>query len=133
MFAFTCTTGGPARLGQVFTYAPSPFEGTAAEEQSPGQLTMIAESDAKSLLRNPDNLTMAPWGDLIVCEDTVDSASHCGIVGIRPDGTQYEIANNRYSESELAGVCFSPDGKIMFVNIQYPGMTLAITGDWPSA
>jgi secreted PhoX family phosphatase len=37
------------------------------------------------------------------------------------------------SESELSGVCFSPDGKIMFVNIQYPGMTLAITGDWPSA
>ena len=132
LFVFTCTTGGPARLGQVFTYAPSPFEGTAAEEQSPGQLTMIAESDAKSLLRNPDNLTMAPWGDLIVCEDTVDSASHCGLVGIRPDGTQYAIAENSYSDSELAGVCFSPDGKIMFVNIQYPGMTLAITGDWPS-
>jgi secreted PhoX family phosphatase len=133
VFAFTCTTGGPARLGQVFTYAPSPFEGTPEEEQSPGKLTMIAESDNTSLLRNPDNLTLAPWGDLIVCEDTVDSASHCGIIGIRPDGTQYAIAENRYSESELSGVCFSPDGKIMFVNIQYPGMTLAITGDWPSA
>ena len=133
MIAFTCTTGGPARLGQVFTYEPSPFEGTPEEEQSPGQLTMIAESDVTSLLRNPDNLTMAPWGDLIVCEDTVDSAAHCGIIGIRPDGTQYEIAYNSYSESELAGVCFSPDGKTMFVNIQYPGMTLAITGDWPTA
>jgi secreted PhoX family phosphatase len=30
----------------------------------------------------------------------------------------------------MAGVCFSPDGETLFVNIQYPGMTLAITGDW---
>ena len=51
-------------------------------------------------------------------------------VGIRPDGTQYFIAYNAYSRSELAGVCFSPDGSILFVNIQYPGMTVAITGDW---
>ena len=128
-FAFTCTIGGPARLGQVFTYTPSPFEGTPAEEQKPGQITLIAEADGSSLLRNCDNLTMAPWGDLIVCEDTL---SHCGLVGIQPDGNQYAIADNSHSNSELAGVCFSPDGKIMFVNIQYPGMTLAITGPWPT-
>ena len=71
---------------------------------------------------------MAPWGDLIVCEDT---SNHCGLVGIRPDGSQYAIADNAWSNSELAGVCFSPDGRTMFVNIQYPGMTLAITGPWP--
>jgi secreted PhoX family phosphatase len=53
-------------------------------------------------------------------------------VGIRPDGSQYILANNVYSNSELAGVCFSPDGSILFVNIQYPGMTLAITGPWPT-
>ena len=128
-FAFTCTIGGPARLGQVFTYTPSPFEGTLAERDKPGQLTLIAEADSHSLLRNCDNLTMAPWGDLVVCEDT---SSHCGLVGITPDGSQYEIADNPYSNSELAGVCFSPDGTVLFVNIQYPGMTLAITGPWPS-
>lgn len=128
-FAFTCTIGGPARIGQVFTYTPSPFEGTAAETDEPGLLTLIAEADENSLLRNCDNLTMAPWGDLIVCEDT---ANHCGLVGIRPDGKQYAIADNPHSDSELAGVCFSPDGKILFVNVQYPGMTLAITGLWPA-
>jgi hypothetical protein len=128
-FAFTCTIGGPARLGQVFTYTPSPFEGTPAERDAPGLLTLIAEADKDSLLRNCDNLTMAPWGDLIVCEDT---SNHCGLVGIRPDGSQYEIADNPYSDSELAGVCFSPDGETLFVNIQYPGMTLAITGPWPA-
>ncbi len=128
-FAFTCTIGGPSRIGQVFTYTPSPYEGTNRETETPGQLTLIAEADETSLLRNCDNLTMAPWGDLIVCEDT---SSHCGLVGIRPDGSQYPIADNAYSNSELAGVCFSPDGNTMFVNIQYPGMTLAITGPFPT-
>ncbi len=130
-FAFTCTLGGPARLGQILAYKPSPFEGTAREQESPGQLTLIAEADKESLFNNCDNLTMAPWGDLIVCEDTDDNSNHCALVGVRPDGSQYLLANNAYSDSELAGVCFSPDRKTMFVNIQYPGMTVAITGPWP--
>jgi secreted PhoX family phosphatase len=128
-FAFTCTIGGPARLGQVFAYQPSPYEGQAEEQDDPGALTLIAESTHESILRNADNITFAPWGDLIVCEDT---SSHCGLVGIRPDGSQYQLADNAYSKSELAGVCFSPDGKVLFVNIQYPGMTLAITGPFPT-
>lgn len=128
-FAFTCTIGGPARLGQVFSYTPSPYEGTPRERETPGALTLIAEATPGSLLKNADNITMAPWGDLIVCEDT---DSHCGLVGIRPDGSQYELADNAYSDSELAGVCFSPDGRTLFVNIQYPGTTVAITGPWPS-
>ena len=129
-FFITATTGGPASLGQVFRYRASEFEATNEESDAPGGLTLIAESSAESLLRNADNITMAPNGDLMVCEDT---ASHCGIVGIGPDGVQYEIADNPYSGSELAGICFSPDGETLFVNIQYPGMTLAITGPWPAA
>lgn len=128
-FVFTCTIGGPDRLGQVFAYRPSHYEGQATEENAPGHLRLIAESTRHSLLRNADNITMAPWGDLVVCEDT---ANHCGIVGIGPDGSQYQIADNAYTDSELAGICFSPDGKTLFVNIQEPGMTLAITGPWPS-
>jgi secreted PhoX family phosphatase len=122
---FTCTIGGAARLGQIFTYRPSPHEGQALEGDDPGQLTLIAEATHESILRNADNITFAPWGDLIVCEDT---SSHCGLVGIRPDGSQYQLADNSHTNSELAGACFSPDGKTLFVNIQYPGMTLAITG-----
>ena len=128
-FVFACTVGGRARLGQVFAYTPSPFEGEAREQHVPGQLTLIAEASTESILRNADNLTMAPWGDLIACEDT---SSHCGLIGIRPDGSQYQLADNAYSNSELAGVCFAPDGKTLFVNIQYPGTTLAITGPFPS-
>jgi secreted PhoX family phosphatase len=128
-FAFTCTIGGPARLGQVFSYRPSMHEGQPDETGDPGQLTLLAEASDESILRNADNLTMAPWGDLLVCEDTSD---HCGLVGIRPDGSQYQLADNAHSNSELAGVCFAPDGKTLFVNIQYPGMTLAITGPFPA-
>ncbi len=130
-FAFTCTIGGSSRLGQIFTYQPSPFEGTDREQDAPGKLTLIAEASQNALLKNCDNLTMAPWGDLIVCEDTEDNTDRCALVGVRPDGSQYLVANNPYSASELAGVCFSPDGKTLFVNIQYPGMTVAITGPWP--
>jgi secreted PhoX family phosphatase len=127
--AFTCTIGGPARRGQVFTYVPSRDEGGDAEIRHPGQLELIAEAGDGSLLTNADNLTMAPWGDLIVCEDTLDGTSS-SVIGIRPDGSQYLVADNAWSDSELAGVCFSPDGNILFLNIQYPGMTVAITGDW---
>jgi len=125
--AMTATIGGGERLGQIFTYQPSPAEGTANEQESPGRLTLFAESTSDSLLRHADNLTLSPWGDLIVCEDTAD---HCGLVGIRPDGHQYILADNAYTRSELAGICFSPDGKTMFVNIQVNGMTLAVTGPW---
>jgi len=123
-FAFACTIGGPARLGQVFVYEPSPFEETEREQESPGRLRLLAEGSESSLFRNCDNVTQAPWGDLIVCEDTVDSPASCGLVGVRPDGSQYRIANNAYSSSEVAGVCFSPDGEIMFLNIQYPGQLI---------
>jgi len=127
---FTCTIGGPARLGQVWSYTPSPFEGTERESESPGHLELVCEATRESLLRNADNLTQAPWGDLVICEDT---SGNCGIVGVRPDGSQYPIADNVYSSSELSGVCFSPDGRTLFVNVQYPGTTVAITGPWPGA
>lgn len=120
--AFTCTEGGPSRIGQIFTYRPTSIDG--------GQLELIAEVQPDSIMRFCDNITMAPWGDLLCCEDR---GLGSGIVGIRPDGSFYRIARNSYTKSELAGICFSPDGSTMFVNIQYPGMTLAIKGPWPTA
>jgi len=32
--------------------------------------------------------------------------------------------------SEFAGATYSPDGKWLFVNVQSPGITFAITGPW---
>ncbi|MDH5344727.1 MAG: DUF839 domain-containing protein, partial [Gammaproteobacteria bacterium] len=125
--AFTCTIGGPERLGQVFLYEPGPAEGTAGEKDRPGRFGLLCESNSGSILRNADNIRMSPWGDLVVCEDT---AEHCGLVGVRADGSQYPIADNAYNTAELAGICFSPDGSVMFVNVQQVGVTLAITGPW---
>lgn len=124
---FTCTIGGPAWLGQVFEYRLSEYDGSAGESDAPGRIRLVAESTRKSILRNADNITMSPWGDLIVCEDTT---GYCGLVGITPGGQQYQLADNTYEPSELAGICFSPDGSVMFVNIQLRGLTLAITGPW---
>ena len=74
-----------------------------------------------------DNITIAPWGDIVICEDGrgVDY-----LVGIKPDGTSYKIAKNAMNSSEFAGACFSSDGNILFVNIYKPTITLAITGPW---
>ncbi len=34
------------------------------------------------------------------------------------------------TQTELARVCFSPDGRTMYVNAYSPGRTLAIRGPW---
>ena len=48
-----------------------------------------------------------------------------------PDGLIYTLARNAHAgKSEFCGACFSPDGATLLVNIQKPGITLAITGDW---
>ncbi len=72
---------------------------------------------------------MAPSGHLIVCEDQYTAVQENHIRGITPDGRAYTIALLR-AQTELAGACFSPDGKVLFVNAYGPTATLAITGPW---
>jgi secreted PhoX family phosphatase len=123
---FACTNGGPDELGQVFKYVPSQYEGTPQEASTPGKLYLFAESDNKNILKNCDNLTISPWGDVILCEDHKDAF----IRGITPDGQIYTFGHNVGSQSEFAGATFSPSGKTLFVNIQGNGDTVAITGPW---
>lgn len=123
---FACTNGGKNRTGQVFKYEPSPFEGQEQETEQPGKLTLFAEPNDREILKYCDNLTVAPWGDVILVEDTADAYMR----GIRPDGQIYNIGRNIGSKSELAGVCFSPSGKSLFVNIQEEGLTFSINGPW---
>ena len=126
---FCCTAGGKIGAGQIFRYRPGHEEGTAAEKDAPGQLELFVESTDRSLLDNCDNLIMSPWGDLLVCED---AKAPCALVGITPGAGLYKFAENAYTDSELAGVCFAPDGRTLFVNVWDPGMTLAITGPFPA-
>lgn len=124
---FACTSGGSAKLGQIWKYTPSPAEGTADEAKSPGKLELFIEPNNSKLVVNADNLTAAPWGDLVVCEDR--DGEEVRLVGVTPAGQCYTLANC-HGRSELAGVCFSPDGTTLFVNIQHRGLTLAVTGPW---
>jgi hypothetical protein len=123
---FACTNGGYSSNGQVFRYFPGAAEGKNDEKKSPGRLELFAESPDKNILKNCDNLTVAPWGDVVLCED----ASHPFIVGITPRGDYYNLAENVGYQSEFAGGVFSPTGDTFFVNIQGAGLTIAITGPW---
>ncbi|NIP58442.1 MAG: DUF839 domain-containing protein, partial [Gemmatimonadetes bacterium] len=113
--------------GQIWKYVPSPREGTDGEWDEPATLQLFVEADEGALLENADNLTMAPWGDLIVCEDGTGDDY---LVGVTPDGDLYRFAHNARSTGEFAGACFSPDGSTLFVNMQSEALTLAITGPW---
>lgn len=121
------TEGGPSRKGQIWRYRPSPFEGTAREADQPGQLTLWLEPDDRTVLENGDNLCVAPWGDVFVCEDG-PGADH--LLRISPRGEIFKFARNARSEDELTGSCFSPDGSTLFFNIQQLGITFAVTGPW---
>jgi len=125
---FACTNGGEAKAGQVFKYVPSPAEGRAAEADQPGRLTLFVEPNDPGLIENCDNLTVAPWGDLILCED---GSGDQYLVGVTPEGGIYKFGHNASKKnSEFAGATFSPDGTTLFVNVQSDGITLAITGPW---
>lgn len=125
---FACTSGGVIGKGQIFRYIPSRFEGQSAEAGEPGKIELFVESQSDAVLDYPDNIIAAPWGDLIICED---GEGENFVRGVTPAGGVYPIARNALPEkSEFCGVCFSPDGSTMYVNIQRPGMTVAITGPW---
>jgi secreted PhoX family phosphatase len=126
---FACTSGGSARLGQIWRYVPSPREGQPEEMDQPGKLELFIESHHEGLIEHADNLTIAPWGDLFVCEDG-KASQH--VVGVTPEGKCYRLAHNAMNECELAGVTFAPDGSTVFVNIQRAGVTCAIWGPWRS-
>lgn len=123
---FACTNGGKNQAGQIFRYRPSLHEGTVKEESQPGQLELYLEPNDTALLKNCDNLTVAPWGDLMLCEDD----EYPFLVGVTTEGELYHFAENIGYRSEFAGGVFSPSGKTYFVNIQGPGITLAIQGPW---
>ncbi|MBY0374579.1 MAG: PhoX family protein [Bryobacteraceae bacterium] len=130
-FYFACTDGGQTRKGQIFRYVPSPFEGRCEEERYPGKLELFVEPNDGNLIDNADNLTVAPWGDIYLTEDGPNPNF---IVGVTPRGEVFPFGRNRVGDSaEMAGACFSPDGTTLFVNIQTPGITLAITGPWERA
>ncbi len=128
---FCCTNGGKKQLGQVMKYTPSKNEGTELEQNEPGKIQLFVESTNESLYNFGDNLTVAPNGHLIVCEDQYTDTVNNHLRGVTPKGEVYNFAKLN-AQTELAGACFSPDGQTLFVNVYMPTKTLAITGPWDS-
>ena len=133
---FLSTNGGSVGEGQVFEYDP--------RDET---LTIIYDAPNATDLDNPDNITVTPRGGLLLCEDAAGNDFTEGerLVGLTLHGQTFTFAMNNvnlaqdynsvvkkgdYRQSEWAGACDSSDGSWLFVNIQNPGITFAITGPW---
>ena len=140
---FVASEAGDAEKGQVWSFTPAGAGGT---------LKLLYESTDGAVLDQPDNITLSPNGAVMMCEDgdgeDVDGGDNWLRV-LTPKGQIFDFAQNitpidlheiddedfpdvgkTFGASEFSGVCFSPDGKWLFLNVQYPGLTLAITGPW---
>ena len=128
---FVATSGGEAGgWGQVFELEPAA-----------ARLRLVYESPGRSVLNHPDNLCVSPRGGIVLCEDAL--GAHPFLRGLTADGALFDFAQNDvvlsgerngltgdFRDKEFAGACFSPDGRWLFANIQWPGITFAITGPW---
>lgn len=153
---FGSSEGGQVGRGQIWQYTPRANIGKKGEK---GDLVLLFESKNLNELDGPDNMCTSPGGAIVIAEDGNVSSNF--VRALLPNGTMINVAENlvavqkHYIEasgklydptvpddgasagdgvgfSEFAGPCFSPDGKWLFVNIQVPGITCAITGDWAS-
>jgi secreted PhoX family phosphatase len=127
---FVSSSGGDAGGGQVWLYEP--------DGRDKGQLTLLFESPDRELLDMPDNICLDPNSqNLYLCEDS----DYKGIGGtpdnfvriLTPNGKIANFAQNLtpgFEDGEVAGATFSPDGSTLFFNIQTPGITVAVWGDF---
>ncbi|MEU6450781.1 alkaline phosphatase PhoX [Streptomyces sp. NPDC046979] len=98
-------------------------------------LGVNTDPSADGAFDGPDNITVSPYGGLVIAEDG-DGVQH--LFGATDGGRTYPIARNELNlgtegdpeYSEFTGVTFSPDGRTLYANIQTPGIMLAITGPW---
>lgn len=126
---FDATEGGDAGAGQVWCYRP-----TGDDE---GVLTLLFESPSRDVLDGPDNLCLSPRGGLMICEDGL-AEQH--IRALTPGGELFDMVRTDGPSAEFAGVCFAPNGRTLFFNIQggtratsaatLQGGTYAVWGPW---
>jgi len=90
---------------------------------------------------------------VVLCEDGGGSTDAFGtgarLLGLNPAGEAYIFCKNNvnlsaqqvagagktvsaadHRGSEFCGATFDPTGRVLFANIQTPGITVAITGPW---
>jgi len=120
---FACSSGGDARLGQIWQLH--------LKNNDMQELELVFESTTEEAMAAPDNLCVTPSGNnIIVCEDG-SGAEYLHLLRCS-DNHVYRLAENIYpgqTGSEWAGACFSPDGKTLFVNLQGPSCAFALWAD----
>jgi len=128
---FSASTAGAIGGGQIFRLLPG---GT--------RLRLEHEVTDRRVLSCPDNITLSPAGDLVMCEDNYQfahGATHQYLRMLTPAGEVVDLARQPRNGPdgagfEFAGACFSPDGSTLFVNLQMPHhMTVALRGPWGEA
>jgi len=132
--------------GSVWTYKPS------RSNPDRGTLTLVFAAANFQAGNNPDNVTVSPRGGIILCEDGADlvaSGQPMRLLGLTGAGDAYPLVFNNinltagqisgagkvvtagdYRSFEFAGACWNKSGRTLYVNIQTPGITFAITGPW---
>jgi secreted PhoX family phosphatase len=141
------TGGGAAGKGVVWALRP------AGRGGRPATLTALFVSPGEDTADNIDNITVSPRGGIVTCEDgggkEVGGTRVFGtrLIGIDRRGRPFTLAENAitldaspagrpriapgdYRSIEFCGATFSPSGRYLFVNVQAPGVTFAITGPW---
>jgi hypothetical protein len=130
--------------------------GTIWELDLATQVLKCIYSSPSQLVGNMgDNLTVSPRNAILICEDASTAATDefgfgQRLMGLTAAGDAYIFAKNNINVSaaqlqgaskqtslagdhrsnEFAGACFDPTGRYLFVNIQTPGVTFAISGPW---
>jgi secreted PhoX family phosphatase len=83
--------------------------------------------DQEGAFDGPDNITVSPYGGVIISEDG-EGIQH--LIGVTGQGGSYSLARNELNGNEFAGPTFSADGRLLFAGIQTPGHVFAISGPW---
>ena len=126
------TNGGNALAGQVFHYRP------VSDER--GELRLVFESPSSEVLDAPDNICLSPRGGLVMCEDGSGEQYVRGLdrAGRIVNLVRAPLVEGEDGPGEFAGSCFSPDGRVLFFNVQgsreaggeVPSATYALWGPW---
>jgi secreted PhoX family phosphatase len=111
-------------------------------------LRLLFESPNSATLNQPDSVAAMPDGRLVMAEDGDGEDDAGGDNWIRVLTSAGTIANlariiapldlhywdredfpkkGAIGASEAAGPIFTPDGKYLFLNVQYPGLTCVIS------
>ncbi|WP_432840813.1 alkaline phosphatase PhoX [Dactylosporangium sp. CA-092794] len=140
---FVASEAGDGENGQVWRYTPTGHD--------TGTLQLLFESPNPRTLNQPDTVAVAPDGTILLAEDGDGEDADGGDNWLRvltPTGGIANLARviapldlhywdpedfprpGPTGASELAGAAFTADGRYLFINVQYPGVTCVITGPW---